>query len=84
VGRIILKSDNTCFFHSPSWANIMEKTWDFRTATRLYYINGKRILIPMMEANRHGFKTFSSMPGNFEHGGLFSESEITNDDFKSL
>jgi lipid II:glycine glycyltransferase (peptidoglycan interpeptide bridge formation enzyme) len=47
-------------------------------------MNGKTILIPMMEANRHGFKTFSSMPGNFEHGGLFSESEITTNLFKTI
>jgi hypothetical protein len=82
--EIILKSDNASFFLSPSWAKIMEKTWDYRTATRLYHVNGKSILIPMMEMDRYGFKTFSSMPGNFEYGGLFSESEITSDDFKSI
>lgn len=83
-GEIILKFDNESFFLSPSWAKILEKTWDYRTATRLYEINGIKIPIPMMEADRHGFKTFASMPGNFEYGGFFSESEITNDDIKSI
>jgi len=82
--EIILKSDNACFFLSPSWAKIMEKTYKYRPTTRIYHINGKEILIPMMQANRHGFKTLASMPGNFEHGGLFSESKITNDDFKAI
>jgi len=82
--EIVLNSDNASFFLSPSWAKILEKTWDYRTATRLYHLNDKSILIPMMEADRHGFKTLSSMPGNFEHGGFFSESEITNDDLKSI
>ena len=82
--EIVLKSDNASFFLSPSWAKILEKTWDYRTATRLYHLNDKSILIPMMEMDRNGFKTLSSMPGNFEHGGLFSESEITSDDFKSI
>jgi len=83
--EIILKSDNASFFHSPSWAKIVEKTFNYRTATRLYNISGKEILIPMMEANILGFKIFaSSIPVNNDAGGLFSESEITTDDFKSI
>jgi len=83
--ELILKSDNASFFLSPSWAKIMEKTFNYSPATRLYNIDGKEILIPMMERNvKYGFKTLDSMPGNFEHGGLFSKSEITNDDFKSI
>ncbi|MGZ7096738.1 MAG: peptidoglycan bridge formation glycyltransferase FemA/FemB family protein, partial [Methanobacterium sp.] len=84
--EIILRSDNSCFFHSPLWAKIMEKTYNYRTATRLYDINGKKILIPMMELNlsKYGLKTFASMPGTNDHGGIFSESEITTDDFKAI
>jgi hypothetical protein len=82
--EIILKFDCTCFFHSPSWAKIVEKTWDYRTATRLYNVNGKSILIPMMEANKFGFKIFTNIPNNADAGGLFSESDITTDDFKSI
>lgn len=82
--EIILKLDCTCFFHSPSWAKIVEKTWDYRTATRLYHVNGKKILIPMMEANILGFKIFTNIPNNADAGGLFSESDITTDDFKSI
>ena len=82
--EIILKSDNAYFFHSPLWAKIMEKTWNYRMATRLYDVNGKEILIPMMKINLFGFKTFEAMPGGNDVGGLFSESDITSDDFKSI
>jgi Acetyltransferase (GNAT) domain len=82
--EITLKSDNANFFHSPIWAKIVEKTWNYRTATRLYHINGKEILIPMMQANILGFKILTNIPNNSDAGGLFSESEITTDDFKSI
>jgi lipid II:glycine glycyltransferase (peptidoglycan interpeptide bridge formation enzyme) len=86
--EIILKSDNAYFFSSPTWAKIIEKSYDeYCTATRLYNVNGKSILIPMMEKNTYGkhvygFKLFDSMP--MGPGGLFSESEITTDDFRFL
>ena len=82
--KIILKSDNAHFFHSPNWAKIMEKTYNLSAATRLYHINGKEILVPMLEQNIYGFKTFDFISGNAETGGLFSESEITINDFKSI
>ncbi|MGZ7209603.1 MAG: peptidoglycan bridge formation glycyltransferase FemA/FemB family protein, partial [Methanobacterium sp.] len=83
--EIILKSDDSSFHNSPLWAKIMEKTYDYRTATRLYELEGKEILIPMMEFNldKYGLKTFVSMPGNND-GGIFSESKITTDDFKAI
>ena len=87
--EIILKSDNTYFYSSPTWAKILEKSFDqYRIATRLYHINDKSILIPMMEKNTHGkrilgFKSYESMPDE-GLGGLFSESEITNEDFKNI
>ena len=82
--EIVLNSDNASFFHSPLWAKIMEKTFNLRTATRLYNINGKKILVPMLEENIYGFKNFDFISGNAETGGLFSESEITIGDFKSI
>ncbi|MGZ7209601.1 MAG: peptidoglycan bridge formation glycyltransferase FemA/FemB family protein [Methanobacterium sp.] len=83
--EIILKSDNSSFHNSPLWAKVMEKTHNYRTATRLYDINGKEILIPMMELNlnKFGLKRVVSMPGNND-GGIFSESEITTDDSKAI
>jgi lipid II:glycine glycyltransferase (peptidoglycan interpeptide bridge formation enzyme) len=62
----------------------MEKTFAHRSATRLYEINGKEILVPMLEENIYGFKSFDFISGNAETGGLFSESSITTDDFKSI
>ena len=82
--EIILKSGNANFFHSPLWAKIIEETYGYRTATRLYDINGKEILVPMMEKDIYGFKIFDSMPGGYDTGGLFSESDVTVDDFKLL
>ncbi|MGZ7108982.1 MAG: lipid II:glycine glycyltransferase FemX [Methanobacterium sp.] len=82
--EIILKFDNAHFFHSPLWAKIIEKTYNHNSATRLYNINGKEILVPMLEGNIYFFKTFDFIGGNPETGGLFSESEITTDDFKAI
>ena len=82
--KIILKSDNACYYHSPMWAKIIEETYDYRTATRLYEVNGKEILVPMMEKNIYGFKTFDSMPGGDDIGGFFSESDVTVDDFELI
>jgi len=84
--EIILKSNNAYFFSSPTWAKILEKSFDeYHCATRLYHINDKSILIPMMEKNTQnilGSKFFESMP--MGPGGLFSESEITPDEFKGI
>ncbi|MGZ7160796.1 MAG: hypothetical protein ACXVHR_10015, partial [Methanobacterium sp.] len=56
--EIILKFDNSYFYHSPLWAKIIEETYNHRSATRLYNINGKEILVPMLEGNIYFFKTF--------------------------
>jgi hypothetical protein len=80
--KIIQQSDNAYLFHSPIWAKIIEKTYDYHTATRQYNINDKEILIPIMEKNNYGFKTFDSMPHGY--GGIFSESDITTNDIKAI
>ncbi|MGZ7209602.1 MAG: GNAT family N-acetyltransferase [Methanobacterium sp.] len=80
--KIVLKSDDACFFNSPLWAKIMEKTYNYRTATRLYELDGKEILVPMMETNILGFKTIEAM--TYGYGGFFSKSHITSDDIKHL
>ena len=82
--EIVLKSDNAYFFHSPLWAKIMEKTYPYHVATRLYNINGKKILVPMMKQEKYGLKNFTSMPGNKDQGGFFSVSSVTVDDFKLI
>lgn len=80
--KSILKSNNTCIFHSPIWAKALEKTYNYRNATALYEVNGKEILIPMMEIKKYGFKIFDSMPHGY--GGIFSESELSQDNIKEL
>ena len=80
--EIILKSDDACFYHSPLWAKILEKTYGFRDSTQFFEVNGKEILVPMMKRRQFGFNFLSSMP--FGYGGFFSESSINSDDIKSL
>lgn len=85
--KIVLKSDHAYFFHSPLWAKIMEKTYNYRTATRLYEINGKEILVPLMKKKKYGFNFLSSMPFysmSFGYGGFFSKSSLSSDEIKNL
>lgn len=75
--QIIRKSEGTYFCHTPMWADILEKTYGYKTATRLYEIDGKEILVPMMNVKRHGLNSYVSMPMGY--GGVFSESEMSSD-----
>lgn len=65
--EIIRKSEDSYFFHTPSWAKILEETYGYRIATRLYEIEGNEVLIPMMES-KNGF-SYISMP--LGYGGVF-------------
>jgi hypothetical protein len=73
--EIIESSENCYFFHTPVWAKVMEETYDYETATRLYEIDGNKILLPMMRSKGRGFYTYSSIPMGY--GGIFSTSTLT-------
>lgn len=74
--KIIRCSKNSYFYHTPMWANILEKTYGFESNTRLYDINGVEILFPLMKMKRNGLYQFHSIPMGY--GGFFSESEISS------
>jgi hypothetical protein len=80
--ELISESDDAYFFHSPFWAKIMEKTYDFRDSTKFFEVSGREILVPMMKRKKYGFNFLHSMP--FGYGGFFSESTINSNDIKKL
>lgn len=79
---IILSSGDSYFFHSPLWAKIIEKTFNLADATRLFEVNEKEIVVPLMKKKRYGFNFFNSMP--FGYGGFFSKSLISSDEIKTI
>jgi lipid II:glycine glycyltransferase (peptidoglycan interpeptide bridge formation enzyme) len=80
--EIIRNSENSYFFHTPAWAKILEKTYGYRIATRLYEIEGNDVLIPMMESKKYGFYYYNSMPQGY--GGIFSTSDISSEILKKI
>ncbi len=70
--EIIALSENSYLFHTPAWAKVMEETYGYQVATRLYRADDSEILIPMMKIKRYGFYYYRSMP--LGYGGIFSAS----------
>lgn len=81
-GELISNCDEAYFFHTPLWAKIMEKTYNFSDYTQFYEVNGKKILVPLMRKKKYEFNLLSSMP--FGYGGFFSKSAIFSYDVKNL
>ena len=80
--EIVRNSGNSYFFHTPAWAKILEKTYGYRNATRLYEIEGNEVLLPMMKRKKYGFYSYNSMP--LGYGGIFSVSNIPSETLKKL
>ena len=80
--KIVRNSENSYFFHTPAWAKILEETYGYRIATRLYEIEGDEILIPMMEGKKYGFSYYHSMP--LGYGGIFSASDLSSEILKKI
>jgi len=80
--KIVRNSENGYFFHTPAWAKILEETYGYRIATRLYEIEGDEILIPMMEGKKYGFSYYHSMP--LGYGGIFSASDLSSEILKKI
>ncbi|MDI6720586.1 MAG: hypothetical protein QMD46_13350 [Methanomicrobiales archaeon] len=78
--EIVKEAEGCCFFHTPAWAHIVEKTYGYRTATRLFEIDGTQVLLPMMEEPLHGIRVYHSMPfgywGNISREGSDGRSGI--------
>lgn len=73
---IINSSENSYFFHTPAWANILKETYGYKIATRLYEVDDNDILLPMMEGNKYGFGYYYSMPESY--GGIFSTYDLSS------
>src|SRR5574341_1503989 len=75
--KLVKSSENAYFYHTPMWADVLEKTYGYRSAARLYEIDGAEILVPLMRLKWHGLYQYHSTPMGY--GGIFSESEISSD-----
>jgi len=71
---IIRRSEHSYFFHTPIWANILNKVYGFETATKLYEIEGIKVLIPIALKRRSVLSFYESTP--LGYGGVFSTSQI--------
>lgn len=80
--KIVRSSDNAYFYHTPMWADILEKTYGYKNATRLYDIDGAKILVPLLKLKWHGLYRYDSTPMGY--GGIFSESEISSDTIEKI
>lgn len=69
-------AENVYFSHTPEWAKIIEETFGYRVATRVYHTSEGDILVPMMESRRFGFSVYQSVP--YGYGGIFSSSDISD------
>jgi hypothetical protein len=80
--EIVRNSENGYFFHTPAWAKILEETYGYQIATRLYKIEGNEVLIPIMEGKKYGFYYYDSIP--LGYGGIFSTSDIPSEAFQKI
>ena len=80
--EIVRNSENSYFFHTPAWAKILEETYGYRIATRLYEIEGNEVLIPLMDCKKYGFRYYDSMP--LGYGGIFPVSNISSETLKMI
>lgn len=72
--RLVNKSKISSFYHTPIWAEILERSLNYQIATRLYEINGLEILLPLMRQKKGIFNIYNSMP--YGYGGFISDVEI--------
>ncbi len=75
--KIIRSSENAYFYHTPMWADILDQTYGYENATRLYYFNDVKVLVPLLKIKWHGLYQYHSTPMGY--GGIFSESEISSE-----
>ena len=80
--EIVRNSENSYFFHTHAWAKILEATYGYRIATRLYELEGNEILVPMMEGKKYGFQYYHSMP--LGYGGIFLVSNISSEALQKI
>lgn len=69
---LLRESPDATIFQTPGWARVLNETYGYLPATRLYDTPDGEVLVPMMEMRRFGLKIISSMPigygGFLRHG----------------
>jgi hypothetical protein len=74
---IVGSSEHAYFFHTPEWAEILQKTFGHRIATRLYEADGAEVLIPMVEKRTALFRAYASIPHGY--GAVFGAEALPPD-----
>ena len=76
---IVDNCEYATFFHTPTWAKILEETYPhYRIATKLFIFNdGTRVILPLMKSRWHKrvSHSYTSMPFGL-YGGIASDSEV--------
>jgi len=67
--EIVGKLDNASFTHTPAWARIIEDTYGFTNASRIYRLGDDDVFFPLMKKNTLGHTFYSSMP--YGDGNVF-------------
>lgn len=83
---IIGKCDDATFFATPEWAEILNKTFGYKIATKLFILDdGTKILLPLMKIGKHQrfFSQYLSVPFH-NYGGLFSERTLKEDEINLI
>lgn len=83
---ILNKCPDATFFATPEWLDVVEKTFGYKTATKLFvFEDGQRVLVPLSVIGRsyYVFKQYISVPFH-NYGGFFSDKEISEDKVKRI
>ncbi len=76
------KCDYATFFHTPTWARILESTYpDYEIATKGFiFDDGVRVILPLMQLKRFKkmARSYFSMPFNL-YGGIISDGKDSDD-----
>lgn len=78
---ILKKCPTATIFATPSWIEIVNKTYGYKDVTKLFiFEDGQKVLLPLMQTrNILGiFSQYLSVPF-YNYGGLFSAREISED-----
>lgn len=74
---IVRRSDESTFFHTPAWAEILEHAYGYETASRLFvFDDGTEILLPLLKTHESIglFSEYKSMPEG-TYGGFLCAVE---------
>ncbi len=88
--EILKACPEATFFATPAWAEILQRTYGFDIATRLFiFEDGQMVLLPMMKIKVNKLyglvKTYNYLSVPFyNYGGLFSQDPISMEKVESI